>query len=73
MKKSRTRKTGITKKRKEIKTLIDKLPKNQGEWLELAIFFTERAIKRPDHSDAFLVAQAVRLRSDLAKWREENE
>ncbi len=73
MGKTRTSKTGITKKRKKIKTLIDKLPKDQGEWLELAIFFTERAIRNPTGSDAFLVDQSVRLRHELARWRAENE
>jgi hypothetical protein len=71
--KSRTSRTGITKKRKKIKTLIDKLPNDQGEWLELVIHFTERAIKHPEGGDAFLVAQAARLKAELAEWRKANE
>ena len=69
MAKSKTKRTGITKKRKETNGLLEKIPTNHGEWLELAIKTTERSIKYPDGYDSYLVRQASRLRDQLDEWR----
>lgn len=69
MGKSRTSRTGITKKRKKIKPLDERLPNDHGEWLELAIHTTERSIRYPNNSDAYLVEQANRLKSELELWK----
>jgi len=50
---------------------MDKLPKDRGEWLELVIRLTERAIKdgRPD----YMVAQKERLVAELEAWKSQNK
>jgi len=73
MRKTKTSRTGITKKRKKTNTLYDRLPSNHGEWLELAISFTERAISRSVVSESYLLEQASRLKSELEQWRKEND
>jgi hypothetical protein len=52
-------------------TMLDKLPKNRGEWLALVIKFTERAID-PGFPDKGMVAQAERLKAELAEWNKAN-
>ena len=57
---------------KKKNTLLDTLPNNHGEWLELVIKFTLRGINNPpvfsiDHT---MLAQAKRLQSELYIWRE---
>lgn len=49
-------------------TLMDKLPKNEIEYMELLIFFTERAIGtvRPDQT---MIAQRDRLQKQLDEMR----
>lgn len=49
-------------------TLLDRLPKNQGERLELMIRLTKRAITNPEYDKA-MVAQAKRLEEELAQWK----
>lgn len=49
-------------------TLLDRLPKNQGERLELMIRLTERAITNPEYEKG-LVEQAKRLKEELAQWK----
>jgi hypothetical protein len=80
VRKNKTSRTGITKKRKETKTLRDKWPDDQGEWLELAIRFTERALRTNGTtgvgslpSSHYLVRQTSRLKTELEQWRKENE
>jgi hypothetical protein len=61
-----------TKKKYSGPTLLDTLPKNQGEWLELVIKFTLRGINNPPvfAIDKTMLAQAERLQSELYIWRE---
>lgn len=59
----------IREKTKNAPTFKDNLPKNHGEWLELCIKFTERAI---DSGSDFLIDQLWRLQVELEEWREEN-
>ena len=65
------------KKTKKIKskgpTLMDKLPKNHGEWLFLCINFTKRSLTNPElESQRFLIHQINRLASELFKWENAN-
>lgn len=63
------------KAKKQVKkkqTMLDRLPNNQGEWLELVIKFTLRGVNNPpifsiDHT---MLAQAKRLETELYIWRE---
>lgn len=55
-----------TKKKNSGPTILDTLPKNRGEWLELVIEFTERAIHDPPiEADAHLRSQVTRLYREL--------
>lgn len=56
------------KKAVKNKTMLDNLPKNRGEYLELLIQLTERAIS-PGLSDKGMVAQASRLNKELKDWK----
>lgn len=49
-------------------TMLDKLPKNKGEHLELMIRMTERVAT----NDKGMQAQAERLKAELAEWRKAN-
>jgi hypothetical protein len=49
-------------------TMLDKLPKNRGEWLELVIRMTERVITPSDRS---MQGQADRLKAELAEWKKQ--
>ena len=73
MKKKTVKRKKVARKSAEPKkpTLMDKLPKNHGEWLELVIRLTERAIKdgRPD----YMVAQKERLMAELEAWKAQNK
>lgn len=71
MKKKAVKKKLAPKKGPKIPTLMDKLPKNEGEHLELMIRLTERAIN-PSHPDKGMVDQAERLKAKLAAWKSEN-
>lgn len=71
MKKAVRKKKPVPKKKFKGPTMLDKLPKNRGEWLELVIKFTERAIN-PGHPDQGMVAQAERLKAELVEWRKAN-
>lgn len=51
-------------------TLMDRLPKNHGQWLGLCIKFTERAIDKGGNS--YLVDQLWRLQIQLDEWKKEN-
>lgn len=53
-------------------TMLDKLPKNHGEWLVKVIELTDRAIN-PQHPDKGMVAQRERLQAELDKWNAENK
>lgn len=53
-------------------TLMDRLPKNHGEWLELVIKITDRAIGDPAHPDKGMVAQKARLVEELNAWKSAN-
>lgn len=63
-----------TKKIKKVKhkgpTMLDRLPKNRGQWLELVIKFTERAIDQG--GGPYLVDQLWRLQVELEQWKKEN-
>ena len=51
-------------------TLADKLPKNHGEWLELLIKNTIRAIGPVPHkSEKYLIDQKDRLIKQLEEWK----
>jgi len=52
-------------------TLLDRLPKNHGEWLQKVIDLTVRAIN-PQHPDKGMVAQKERLEAELAAWKAAN-
>ena len=67
MKKKKT----VKKAKVKTSTLMDRLPKNQGERLELMIKFTERAIN-PAHPDKGMVAQKERLQAELKAWKASN-
>lgn len=56
-------------------TLLDKLPKDEGEHIELMLFFTLRGVTQPPVTqlDRDMLAQADRLIAKLEKWRAENE
>jgi hypothetical protein len=68
-KRNKTSKIGITKKRSKIKTLNERLPKDRGEWLELATKNTERAIENSYERDQYLAQQYARLKSELKQWK----
>jgi hypothetical protein len=62
--------TKKAKKQLEGPTLIDRLPKNHGEWLELCVKFTDRAISNPPReSEKWLVDQSFRLEKQIDAWR----
>lgn len=49
-------------------TMIDRLPKNRGELLEIMIRLTDRAITNPSYQ-AYLVDQSNRLKAELEAWK----
>lgn len=53
-------------------TLMDRLPKNHGEWLAKVIELTDRAIN-PQHPDKGMVAQKARLQAELDAWNLANK
>lgn len=53
-------------------TVLDRLPKTHGEYLQTLIRLTERYVKDPA-VDVGMHQQAERLRAELAKWNEENK
>lgn len=60
----------IAKKKFKGPTLLDRLPKNHGEWLELCIKFTKRVIHDPPlESENYLRNQLDRLNKELEEWR----
>lgn len=48
-------------------TLMDKLPKNHGEWLMLCMKFTKRAIDQS--RDTSMTGQYDRLSTQLKEWK----
>ncbi len=51
-------------------TLLDRLPNNHGEWLELVIANTKRHIHNPPmESENYLRNQLDRLTKELKEWR----
>lgn len=61
----------VVKKKFNGQTMLDKLPKNEGERLELMIRMTEKhTTDSPSHQ--FLRDQATRLRAELAAWKKAN-
>lgn len=64
-----------TKKKFKGPTLLDKLPKNDGEHMELMLYFTLRGVTQPPVTqfDRDMLAQADRIIAKLEKWRAENE
>lgn len=52
-------------------TMLDLLPKNDGERLELMIRMTEKRIV-PGAKDTTMADQAVRLKAQLALWKSQN-
>lgn len=48
-------------------TMLDTLPNNRGEWLEIVIRLTDRAGSKT------MQAQAVRLRKELEEWNSANK
>ncbi len=66
---SKSKKNRVTKR-----TLIDRLPSNHGEWLELCVKFTDKAIHDPPYKeDQWLIDQSERLEKQLEEWRKNNE
>lgn len=63
--KTKAKKAGLVKR--EL-TMLDKLPKDRGEWLELVIKLTERTIN-PHSKDCAMKAQKERLEAELAAFR----
>lgn len=68
--KKRAKKKPVVKKFKG-PTLLDRLPKNQGERLELMIAITVKHTSVRE-SDQFLRDQADRLRQELSEWKKAN-
>lgn len=68
MKKSARKKKSIPKKQ----TILDRLPKDQGEFLELILRMTEKHIN-PKETDQFMAKQADRIRTELEVWRKFNK
>lgn len=69
-------KKAVKKKKKYAgPTLIDRLPKNEGEHMELMLKFTLRGVQQPPVTqfDRDMLAQADRIIAKLEKWRAENE
>lgn len=61
----------VAKNKKLVKkeaTMLDNLPKNHGEYLELLIKMTEKRLENNNY-DNTMKNQAVRLKSELAKWK----
>ncbi len=48
-------------------TMLDRLPKNDGERLELMIKMTEK------HTSQLMIDQAARLRLQLKEWKKANK
>ena len=71
MKKTARKKKVAKKVELKKPTILDCLPRNEGEHIELLIEMTEKRIKNPV-ADKFLADQAVRLRAKLAEWRKAN-
>lgn len=71
------KKKTVKKQKKAVKptrkklTLLDRLPKDDGERLELMIRMTEKHID-PRGVDKTMENQAARLRAELAEWRKAN-
>ena len=64
----------IGKNKPKVLTMLDKLPKNHGEWLELVIKFTKRAIHDPVRKEEdYLRRQLSVLESELNQWHELKE
>ena len=57
------------KSKPKAKSLMDRLPKNRGEYLELLIKMTEKAISPTDKA---MQPQADRLKIELAQWKKSN-
>lgn len=58
------------KKKTKVQTLLDRLPNNHGEWLELVIANTKRHTKNPPvESENYLRDQLDRLTKELNEWR----
>lgn len=64
--KTKAQKKGLVKRKQ---TLMDRLPKNEIERMELIIFFTERAIGNPAYPNQTMVDQAIRLKKELAEMK----
>lgn len=65
------RKKAVSKKVPKKTTMLDRLPKNHGERLELMINMTEKRIVLGSQ-DTTMANQAVRLRAELAAWKASN-
>lgn len=52
-------------------TLMDTLPKNEGEHLELQIHMTKKVTTKSS-MDQFLVEQLARLEARLSEWKKSN-
>jgi hypothetical protein len=58
------------KKQRKGQTLIDRLPKDHGEWLELCVKFTDKFISNPPReSEKWLIDQSFRLEKQIDVWR----
>lgn len=68
MKKTVRKKKAIQKPK--VLTLMDRIPKNEGERLELMIHMTEKRIN-PEYPDKTMVNQAERLRAKLEEWKKQ--
>ena len=72
MKKKPALKQKVAKSPTKVLTFMDRLPKDQGERLELMIRMTAKHAN-PSSKDDFMGRQQVRFEAELAKWRADNE
>ena len=71
MKKAAGKKKQVAKKQPKKLTLMDRIPKDDGERLELILKMTEKRIDL-DSFDMTMENQANRIRKELAEWRKNN-
>ena len=62
----------MAKKSKQVASgpsILDRLPKNRGEYLTTILRFTERAIRWEGDT---MTVQAERIRKELEEWKKSN-
>jgi hypothetical protein len=58
----------------QVETLMDRLPRNRGEWLLLCVRLTEKAIKSNKMNVyKYQTDQVARLKAELVEWQNAND